>query len=393
LAGVASAEERYYVLRDGSKVPLTKSNAERAIMFRPGVDLGAVSRRFEAAGYGRVSDLDGAPDAPMKMLRLSTAGDVLPVEVEDDEAVDEVRPVYRFAGVDVPVVSTGTIVLQLHSQLSDAERGRLWDEYGIVKVEPMDGLAAVYVVTPVTGTDEVLLAERLAGDGRTLWANPNFRRAIKATQVAGSDPFFVWQWHLQNTGQTGGDADADIDAPEAWSISDGSGVLSGMFDDACDVDHEDLRDNYIGRGQDITLPIFDPDYHNPRPKDSEEDHGTAVMGLAVAAGNSVGVRGVAYRAQFTATRGLGQFVPDAIVASAFTFAMQENVDVHINSWGYGGQFAVPPVLETALEAAFENGRDPDGEGGEDPRGMVIRREHPGKPAGSPHSDCGGRQYA
>lgn len=371
VAGGASAQDRYYVLRDGSKVPLTKSTTELAVMFRPGAKMGEASRRLEAAGYGRVADFEGAPGARIKMLRLSTVGDVLPADVGNDEAVDDVRPVYRFAGVDAPVVSTGTIVLQLHSQLSDAERERMWDEYRIVQVEPMEGLAAVYVVTPVAGTNEVLLAERLAGDDRTLWANPNFRRAIKRTQVAGSDPLFVWQWHLQNTGQTGGEADADIDAPEAWSIADGSGVLFGMFDDACDVDHEDLRDNYIGRGQDITLPIFDEDYNNPRPKEDGENHGTAVMGLAVAAGNSVGVKGVAHRARFTATRGLQAFVPDAIVAGVYTFAMQQNVDVHINSWGFGGQFAVPPVLETALETAFENGRDPDGEGGEDPRGMVI----------------------
>ena len=37
-----------------------------------------------------------------------------------------------------------------------------------------------------------------------------------------NDPLFSQLWGLNNTGQTGGLADADIDAPEAWSISTGS---------------------------------------------------------------------------------------------------------------------------------------------------------------------------
>jgi hypothetical protein len=40
--------------------------------------------------------------------------------------------------------------------------------------------------------------------------------------VLPNDPEFAQQWMLHNTGQTGGVADADIDAPEAWSVTTGS---------------------------------------------------------------------------------------------------------------------------------------------------------------------------
>jgi len=37
-----------------------------------------------------------------------------------------------------------------------------------------------------------------------------------------NDPYFDDLWGLHNTGQTGGTSDADIDAPEAWDICNGS---------------------------------------------------------------------------------------------------------------------------------------------------------------------------
>jgi hypothetical protein len=41
-------------------------------------------------------------------------------------------------------------------------------------------------------------------------------------QVIPSDPYFSYLYGLHNTGQTGGTADADIDAPEAWALTTGS---------------------------------------------------------------------------------------------------------------------------------------------------------------------------
>jgi len=48
------------------------------------------------------------------------------------------------------------------------------------------------------------------------------RNAIYRVDVTPSDTRFAEQWALNNTGQTGGTADADIDAPEAWNIATGS---------------------------------------------------------------------------------------------------------------------------------------------------------------------------
>lgn len=367
----AAAEDRFYVLRDGSKVPLTKSDSELALVFRSFDDIAEATQRLESAAVGDVVGIEGAPGARVRILRLPQAvgGDVVTGKIEEDPAVEEVQPVYRFAGSASPVVPTGQIVLKLRAGLSTEQREAFWQEFGITGVQAFEGLHDVYIGTPSPGADDIVVAENMAADGRTLWANPDLRMVYRPAQVVGADTYADLQWHLHNTGQTGGTNDADIDAPEAWSIATGTGILFGMFDDGCDVDHEDLSANYIGVGQDIARFPFD----DPRPKTPSDAHGTAVMGLAVASANAVGVRGVAFRAQFTASRGLGDFISNSGLASTYAFAMQQGVDVHINSWGpiIPNVIETPPVVADAIETAFREGRDPDGDGPEPPLGMVI----------------------
>ncbi len=369
LAGGALADERYYVMRDGRKVPLMKSESELGVVLRRDVTIPTVKQRIASKGRGIVEDIEGAPNARIKLLRVPDVRAVRREVLKEDPAIEEIRPVYRFAGVDSPAVSTGTIVVKVHSSLTKAQRDRLWADYDITNVTEVEGLHDVYRVTPAED-DEVLVAEHMAVDKRTLWAQPNLRRVARPRQSTPEDEFYPHQWHLHNTGQLGGTLDADIDALDAWVHGEGQDILIGMFDDACDVEHEDLRHNYSGVGHDPSLDSRDPGFNDPRPKQIFDRHGTAVMGLAVARANQLGVRGVAYLSRFTVSRGLGELLTDEEIARVYTFARQQEVDVHINSWGIDGPN--PAVIADAIETAFREGRDLDGEEGDDPPlGMVI----------------------
>ena len=44
----------------------------------------------------------------------------------------------------------------------------------------------------------------------------------------------------------------------AWETTMGEDVRVGMLDDSCDVDHKDLRGNYLNVGQDIDDGDDDP---------------------------------------------------------------------------------------------------------------------------------------
>lgn len=103
-----------------------------------------------------------------------------------------------------------------------------------------------------------------------------------------NDPLFEKQWGLNNTGQTGGIPDADIDAPEAWDVtSSASAVKVAILDTGIDLSHEELAAKIATNVNFTTSPTSDDLY----------GHGTHVAGIAAAyTDNELGVAGVAYAA-------------------------------------------------------------------------------------------------
>jgi len=77
------------------------------------------------------------------------------------------------------------------------------------------------------------------------WAAPNIAFQPRLCgQLIPNDEYFTDQWHLHNTGQTGGTPDADINAPEAWEITTGDpNIVVAVLDTGIDYNHEDLKEN------------------------------------------------------------------------------------------------------------------------------------------------------
>lgn len=202
--------------------------------------------------------------------------------------------------------------------------------------------------------------------GQILYAKPDFVRVKQPQQI--HDPLYETQWHLNNTGQANGLADADIDAPEAWTLTEGvPEVRIAIIDDSVQNDHPDLAGNYqTGRYYNgNTLPPSHED--DPSPRHGRQRHGTACAGVAVGFANNLGVRGSAPRCGLIGVHFWDS--SDSQIAEAFYFCDDPDEDpatddgAAVISCSWSLNIAAPVELITALDDLAENGR-----GG---RGSVI----------------------
>ena len=173
-------------------------------------------------------------------------------------------------------------------------------------------------------------------------------------QGSGPDPLLAQQWHLLNTGQSGGAAGEDLRATLAWPTTRGNGVRVAITDDGIDLTHADLEPNLAAGashnylGQDSIWPV---------PCSTSDDHGTAVAGVLLArSDNALGGAGVAPLAKFAAYNALSAN-DDASLADAMTRG-PENQIWH-NSWGSpddGRPNAAPAVWDSAIDDGLLNAR-------------------------------------
>jgi serine protease len=183
------------------------------------------------------------------------------------------------------------------------------------------------------------------------YAQPNYVFKVAETP---SDPDFAELWGLNNTGQSGGVADADIDAPEAWETATGSSdVVVAVVDTGVDYTHPDLEANMwknpgeiAGNGIDDDKNGFVDDVYGIDTANDDSDpmddngHGTHCSGTIGAVGdNGIGVAGVSWHVKimalkFLSSSGYGT-TEDAIDAIEYGAAM--GADIFSNSWG-GGAF-------------------------------------------------------
>ena len=194
------------------------------------------------------------------------------------------------------------------------------------------------------------------------YAEPDY---IVSTQVVPTDSLFSQLWGMHNTGQTGGTADADIDAPEAWEVATGNlSVRVGVIDTGIERTHPDLAANMWTNPNEIAGNGIDDDangyiddiqgrdfYSEDNDPTDDHGHGTHCAGTIGGSGNNgQGVAGVCWNVsliglKFLSSTGLGS-TSDATEATLYA----TGIGVHLtsNSWG-GGSYS--QALKDAIDAA------------------------------------------
>jgi hypothetical protein len=197
-----------------------------------------------------------------------------------------------------------------------------------------------------------------------------------------NDPRYSDQWHYDNTGQTGGTPDADINLPEAHDIETGSSeVIISVLDSGLDLDHPDFEGMlWINDAEDINnngtfepfpeseggdlngvdddnngfvddVVGYDHADNDPVPEGTDS-HGTHVagtvaakngngqFGAGVAGGDGSAGSGVRLMITQTFSNSVGGF------AEGIVYAADNGAIVSQNSWGYtaAGVFD-QPVLD------------------------------------------------
>ncbi|WP_299804529.1 S8 family serine peptidase [uncultured Shewanella sp.] len=204
------------------------------------------------------------------------------------------------------------------------------------------------------------------------YAEPNYVVKVIGTP---DEPSFESLWAMNNTGQVGGSAGADIDAVEAWDVTTGdSDVVVGVIDSGVDYNHPDLAANMWTNPNEIPGNSVDDDgngvvddihgfsaINNSGDPMDANGHGTHVAGTIGALGNNgVGVVGVNWDVSIIACRfldanGSGS-IAGAIACIDYMTDLNVNHGVDIkatnNSWGGGG---FSQALKDSIDAAGEAG--------------------------------------
>src|SRR5688572_476943 len=257
-----------------------------------------------------------------------------------------------------PLFVPGELIVQFKTEVSPESRLSVLRSARLQKIAELLGTKALHVRLPM-GADPLKAAVALRGRVEIEYAEPNYYRYLDA---APNDPRFDEMYGLDNTGQTGGTPDADIDAPEAWDIAVGSSsVVVADLDSGMDMTHADLTANLYtnpgeigGNGIDDDGNGFTDDLHGWDFRDNDNNpsdpsalcssHGTHTAGTIGAVGNNgIGVVGVAQQVRIMPLRAFfAQTIfctaQDADLIEAIGYMAMMRVPISNNSWG-GGPFS------------------------------------------------------
>ena len=183
-----------------------------------------------------------------------------------------------------------------------------------------------------------------------VFAEPNY---IAYALMVPNDPYYDYQWHLDNAVYGG------IQAEEAWDVSTGSGVKVAILDTG--IAYEDYRESWwrrYYRAPDLANTCFVAGHdfvNNDSHANDDNSHGTHVAGtVAQSTNNGTGVAGVAFDSCLMPVKvldknGSGTY---AQVADGIYWAVDHGADI-INL-SLGGS-SPAQTLEDAVAYAYNHG--------------------------------------
>jgi subtilisin family serine protease len=386
-----SYDEGEFFRVDGRKIHLLRSLQKVAVCYIPSQET-AIMRNLEVTRemehpYHLDSKIRGQGIMTLQVEKLESLGDLKECiyQLERRPGIERAVPVYIHEESGLEVICTDQFIVKLAAGATLTDLDAINKRMGTAVVRRLRGSTDQFILEFPHCTAEELLAtcEAYWHEPGIEWAEPDFLGQVVERDFNPNDPLYPRQWHLNNTGQSGGTAGADINAREAWSTTTGSNqIIIAILDDGVDLEHEDLKQNIAsnpkeqpgdanGDGRpgianvdddgdglidedswgsepgDIWYTndlvddddengyiddcggwdFFDSD-NNPNPVDVNDNHGTTVAGPAAAKGNNgIGVAGCAFDCKLMPLKVIrGDFYYSSGVAEAIQYAAGIGVD-------------------------------------------------------------------
>jgi hypothetical protein len=299
----------------------------------------------------------------MHIVRDATLGDLRALP-----GAKSVLPIVYRSGSDMPMYPTEHVIVSYKTAPTDAELAELATRYQC-EVERLDrGHNRVrFTIRDVAQVNPLALANLLHEDPATLYASDDFILPKVTYSLQINDPLYSLQWHLDGDVSKGAVAGSDINVETAWNPNNGPAaqgipqVRVAIQDECVEKWHEDLLPNWA-TGRDYDQIPYDDD---PSP-DGGQRHGTSCAGVAVAKGNSLGVRGACPECGLIGVKFFGATISEQ--ADSYLFCMDPNNDgdhsdgaaIMSNSWGYADGAFLPSDVEAAINTAALTGRNGKG---------------------------------
>ncbi len=267
--------------------------------------------------------------------------------------------VYRLA--DSPqtwVYLTDQLTVQFAPDLAAPAVEAILGGLGLAIEKSLVGIPNTFVVkvTRLATENPIKLANRLMASTAVLAAEPNLAIEMESLYRP-TDDRYPQQWHLFHNGGANLAAGSHIFAEAAWDTTRGArSVVIAVSDDGFDLNHPDLQ----GVGK-LVAPVDLQDRDAvPLPTRQNENHGTAVAGLAIGEENATGIVGVAPGCAFLPIRTTG-FIDDGAIEQLFDEAVRRVADVIVCSWSAAANYFPLTLRQTnAITRAATTGRSGKG---------------------------------
>ncbi|GIV07610.1 MAG: hypothetical protein KatS3mg017_0812 [Fimbriimonadales bacterium] len=199
-------------------------------------------------------------------------------------------------------------------------------------------------VTPQQLLDRVNEAVKdLARDNSVMYVEPHWR--LKPMAVP-NDPLFAQQWALRM-----------MKAPAAWDTEKGkAGIRIAIIDDNFLRSHPDLQARFDPLSRNF---VANPPDNNLDPEGAGFSHGTAVMGVAIAAtDNGIGIAGLCWEgvtavALKTTAQPLGALDGQNIL-EAFQYVLDNASQIAVVNMSFGGYFP-SAIMNDLIQQIYRSG--------------------------------------